>query len=251
MDCKTRLIVFLLLISFGVKSQIINIESYRLKNDTSKFLGSISGSFLANKNQRTILQLGFNSNLEFNTSKHTIMFISIYNWVKTIDHGVTENFLNEGFQHIRYNYALTEKLKAEAFIQYQYNKVMNLKERDLFAGGIRYKLTNSNVKTYLGTSIMYEHDIIADSGTKINYIKSSNYVSCSAYIGKLRISNTTYFQFNLSNNKYRIYSVLESTINIYKKIYYNINFLVQYDNDIIYNVPFFIFSTNNRITVTF
>lgn len=242
-----------MLLSFCASSQIINIESYRLKNDTSKFFGNVSGSFSANKNQKTILQLGFSSTLEYNSKKNNIILISIYSWVKTINLGITQNFLNEGFEHLRYNYSLTEKLKLESFLQYQYNKVMNLKERDLVAIGLRYKLTDTDVKTFVGTSIMYEHDITNDIVMKeVNYIKSSNYITCSVYIGKFfRISNTSYFQFNINNGKYRVYSVLESTINIYKKIFFNTNLVVQYDNDPLYKSPIFIYSTNNRITFTF
>lgn len=248
---KIIILIFFLL-SLNVSSQIVNIESYRLKKDTTNFNGNIDVSFSANKNQKSILQLGINSNLEYRKGKHTIMLISIYNWVKTSQNDVKSDFINDGFQHIRYNYLLLPKLKLESFFQYQYNKIMNLQERDLLGIGLRYKLASNDVLiTYIGTSIMGERDVVTGSLVEVNYLKSSNYISCSYGLNKyLKLSNTSYFQFNF-DNKYRVYSVFESSINIYKKIYYKISFVIQYDNDKIYNSPILIYSTNNRISIEF
>lgn len=113
-------IIILLLISNTIYSQIVDVESYRLKNDTNNFVGNINASFSANKNQKQIYQLGINSDLSLKIRKHNLMLITIYSWVNTNDNGKKDDFLNEGFQHLRYNYLLVDKLKLEAYLQYHH-----------------------------------------------------------------------------------------------------------------------------------
>lgn len=246
-----RLLFFIFLFLFGsiVQSQIVNIESYRLKKDTNNFFGSVNGHFSANQNQKSIIQIGANSNLEYWRKRHTFMWIGIFNWVKTTDNNVKTTYINEGFQHFRYNYLLSKDIKLESYVQYQYNKVMNLKERDLLGCGLRFKLSDKLIKTYVGSAIMFERDITYDD-IRISSFKSSDYISVSIYVGNnLKLSNTTYFQFNLDT--YRAYTVFESTINIYKRIYYKISFILQYDNQQIYHCPRLTYNTVHNISITF
>ena len=177
------------------------------------------------------------------------MWITNYNWVKTIDNNVKISYMNEGFQHLRYNYSLKKKRwKLEAFVQYQYNKVMNLKERDLLGGGLRFKIMPMN---YVGSGFMYERNLTY-TGINVNYIKSNTYISLCAFVSNnIKFSNTTYFQFNLLNTKYRVYNILEATVNIYKRISYKMSFIVQYDNDHIYNSPMLTYNTVHKISITF
>lgn len=245
---ETLTFIFVFFMILTVNSQIVDVESYRLKNDTSKFVGNINASFSANKNQKQIFQVGIKSDLSLKIKRHNIMLITIYSWVNTIDNGKKDDFLNEGFQHLRYNYLLIDRLKLETYLQYQYNKIMSLKERDLVGIGLRYKVINDNkTMIYVGSSIMYEHNVYT-SNFKTDYIKSSNYITWNSYLTKyLRIGNTTYFQFNL-DNKYRVYSILEAAINIYKRISFRIDFTLKYDN---VDNPSLTYSTNNMISVSF
>ena len=204
--------------------------------------------FSANKNQKQIYQLGINSDLSLKIRKHNLMLITIYSWVNTNDNGKKDDFLNEGFQHLRYNYLLVDKLKLEAYLQYQYNRIMSLKERDLVGLGLRYKIINDNITMiYVGSSVMFEHNVYT-SNFETNYIKSSNYITWNTYLTKyFRIGNTTYFQFNL-DNKYRVYSIIEGAVKIYKRISFKINFTLKYDNS---DSPSLTYSTNNMISVSF
>lgn len=251
-------IVFLSILFFVssiLTAQTVNIESFRMKHDTNDFFGNIDATFLFNKNMKTIWQLGINSNLEWKKKNNTFMLISIYSFVNTKEYGKESSFVNEGFEHFRYMYKFHPKWKLETYLQYQFNKMMNLKSRELVGVGIRYKLYSSDIiNSHIGTSMMLENNEIMlgnHLSRQLLYPKSSNYFTISAYFGKLRLSNTTYYQLNLQNFKYRIYSVLESTINIYKKIYYKFGFAIQYDNDTNYNAPELIYSTNNRISIMF
>lgn len=254
---RVILLMPFLLFTFFVNAQTVNIESYRMHHDTNDFFGNIDATFAFNKNQKSIMQLGLNSNLEYEKNRNTFMLISIYSWVNTKENGVKDSYLNEGFEHLRYMYKFAPRFRLENFFQYQFNMVMNLKQRELLGSVIRYKIIDdSTFRAYIGSGFMLEnnkiHDPVLNKYETFQYFKSSSYLTTSVYIGKMRLSNTTYFQFNLENYKYRVYSVLESTINIYKHIYYKLSFVIQYDNDPRYKAPTNLtFSTNNRISFTF
>ena len=257
---KYILLLLFLFTSILVKSQVFNVEPYRMIGDTSRFFGTLDGSFNTTKNTKQITQFGINSYLDYKskklkTRKHILILVSTYTWLKTNSNGVTSNFLNDGFEHLRYNYALLDRLKTEAYIQYQFNMVMNIKQRTLLGVGLRYKIKDSKkIKLYVGSSIMNENDIIKfDNITeKIKYFKSSNYYTFTSYINhKFKISNTTYYQYNFQNSKHRIYSIAEIGIGITKNITYKMGFTLQYDNDPIFHAPTLVYSTSNKLSFTF
>lgn len=241
--------------SSATYSQIINIESLRLRGDTSKFLGNASGSFFLNKSSKKIVQLGFSTNLEYNTDKHTVFLICNLNWVKTVVDTVKDNFLNDGFFHVRYNLEIVESLKLEIFSQVQYNRMINLRQRELYGAGLRFKFLNrENVKGYIGTSLMWENaELVSESGEAHRSFNSSNYVSLTALLASnIKVVSTTYFQNNFDTGGAKVHAVLESSINIYKKIYYSIGFTVDYDSKYIYGTfNKLIYSTVNKVGVSF
>lgn len=252
---RITFLFILLFFSLILTAQTVNIESFRMKMDTNKVFGNIDATFLFNKNSKTIWQAGLNSNIEYKNGNSTFMLISIYSFVNTKEDDKESSFVNEGFEHFRYMYKFHPKFKLETYLQSQFNKMMNLKHRELVGIGIRYKIFGSDAfNSHVGTSFMLENSEIYENPFETKHLlypKSSNYLTMSAYFGRLRLSNTTYYQLNLENWKCRIYSVMESTINIYKKIYYKFGFAIQYDNDANYNAPSLIYSTNNRISIMF
>jgi len=257
---KRILLLFLLFISFESFSQVLNIEPFRTVGDTNKVFGSFDGTFNASKTTKQIMQIGINSYLDYKskknkTRKHILILVSNYNWLKAVSDGTTLSYLNDGFEHLRYNYAFLDRLKGEAFIQYQFNRIMNLRNRELVGFGLRYKVNDSkSLRMYIGSSLMNETNHISYSNISINinYIKSSNYFTFTSYINdKIKISNTTYFQYNLNNSKYRTYSVVEISFVLHKNISYKMSFNVQYDNDPIFNTPFFTYSTTNKLSFSF
>lgn len=62
---KTYLLLLGIIISFQVKAQIVNVESQRLKEDTTGFAGSFGGSFNLAKNVDQIFSANAFSTIQY------------------------------------------------------------------------------------------------------------------------------------------------------------------------------------------
>lgn len=195
-------IVLLILLSFNASAQVINIEGKRFLKDTNGFVGRADFNFNINQNINQVITLGFNTHLQYVYNKHRIMSISDLLFIKAAN----QDFVNAGYQHIRYNYKIKNRLTWEAFVQAQYNLALQLNKRYLAGTGPRIKVIKQpHLKIYTGTLYMYEYQVQNNDSINEFNNRLSAYVSFNIDYEKIDFVSTTYYQPNLADfNDYRI-----------------------------------------------
>lgn len=187
---------------FGLNAQVINIESKRFFNDTNGFAGRVDANFNATQNTQQIISFGLNVHVQYRKNKHRVLTISDLAFVKAGNN----DFVNAGYQHLRYNYKLLSFLTLEAFTQAQYNRILLLDRRYLFGIGPRFKLIKKErFKMYSACLYMYEYQVQDNETLFKNNHRLSAYLTFNINFGRMEFSSTTFYQPNLVDfSDYRI-----------------------------------------------
>ena len=204
-----------------VNSQLINIESQRMQNDSVRF--ALKSDLLFNytdNNGSYIVQIGSNiaTQLKAKDLRKTYFFIGNYNLIRSKD----EEFQNSWFFHLRYNQKLSKLFRLEAFLQNQNNRQLTITSRNLIGVGARLKfISTENGKAYFGNSYMYEIERIGETEQQFYNHRNSSYLSLSQHFTKtnLDLIGTVYFQplyTNISNH--RILAQLKAELPISKRL---------------------------------
>ena len=123
-----------LFFQFKITAQVINIESKRFLQDTNGFIGKADLNFNINQNISQVMSLGINIHSQYVHNRNRILAIGDLAFIKA----GTQDFVNSGYQHLRYNYKLLNWLTWEAFIQAQYNRILLLDRRYLAGSGTAF-----------------------------------------------------------------------------------------------------------------
>lgn len=190
---KTYLLLIGIVISFQAEAQIVNVESLRLKEDSTGFVGSFGGSFDLEKNVDQIFSAEAFATIQYKKKKNTWLLLGDYSFLK----GAEKNLLNEIFGHFRYDRKITNFFRMEAFTQLQTNKVTKIDRRFLVGLGPRINLlSDSTLKIYLGILFMYEYE--KELLTPVIYhrvIRNSSYLTVTFKPNKhIKIVSTTFYQ---------------------------------------------------------
>jgi hypothetical protein len=242
---------FILLILFPllVNSQVINIESKRFLNDTNGFVGRADLNFNVTQNVQQVMTLGFNIHMQYQYNKHRLLAISDFAFIKA---GPTD-FVNNGYQHLRYGYKIIDRLTWETFGQAQYNLVLKLDRRYLAGTGPRLKvIKKKNIRLYVAALYMFEHQeqdnetIIQDNN------RISSYVTFNIGFNKLDLSNTTFYQPLLSDaSNYRIASDSNLDITLTGHFNFRIGFNLLYDTHQPPGIPALVYTLKNGLSFKF
>ncbi len=242
-------IVFLLCYINSLKAQVVNIENKRFLKDTNGFVGNANFNFSINQNVKQVVTVGVNIHTQYLHNKHRIFAISDLLFIKAGDN----NFVNAGYQHLRYNYKMVNKITLEAFAQAQYNLALLLNERFLAGTGLRFKLIKKeNIRLYAGSLYMYEYqnqnnDSIMEFNSRI-----SSYFTININFKNIDFVTTTYYQPNINEiQDYRIAndSAFELKINKFLNFRAGINLL--YDTRQPIGVPALTYILRNGIGFKF
>ena len=196
-------IVFIVFSIFGfsvaAKAQIINIEEKRIRaaQDSVHWYGDIEFGASVAQVQKQVLQFRVAAQVEYKNGKHLWLSLSDYNLLRA--GGLA--FDNAAFQHLRYNYKLTEQKTWEVYGQLQNNKLQLIDLRALLGTGLRlraYKSKSGKNRIYIGTSLLFEHNKFKSRSTQ-DYLRLSNYVSLTFQTPTFKFSSTTYYQPDISN----------------------------------------------------
>ncbi|SKB55026.1 Protein of unknown function, DUF481 [Salegentibacter holothuriorum] len=189
------LFVFLLVPIFG-NAQLVNIETKRIENDSSRFVLDAEFAFNHSNNDGvSVNQINgtLTTQLKSKDFKRTYLFLGNYKLIDA-DEG---NLQNSWFLHTRFNYKLISKLSSEAFLQGQYNQLLVVEQRNLVGAGLRYNWVNrENFTGHIGNSYMYEVEYSDKANTTEYNHRNSTYFSVS-YLSKTKsfsITNTVYYQ---------------------------------------------------------
>ncbi len=189
--------IFLLLLLCGTidgLTQIVNIEDKRVeRSDTIDWNGRIDLGVNMVENGSSVLTLKGGLMLEHTRYRSWWLLLSRYNLVQV----ESEDFVNDGFQHLRYNYRLHPRLTFEAFTQTQYNERLSLRLRWLLGSGLRFRLTNSDTQqAFVGIAYMYEYN--EENKPEEIYFRDhrmSSYISFNLrWKDNIRVAGTSYYQ---------------------------------------------------------
>jgi hypothetical protein len=250
-------IIFLLLFltSGLLKAQLVNVESQRLQNDTTRFAGIIKASFSYQQNNNSILsQLNGSATLQVRSKslKDIFLLLGSYDLVKSN----SSQLSNAGFVHYRYTHKFNRFFRWEAFTQYQNNEVLLLDRRLLIGTGPRFKILNKpNLKSSLGTLYMFENEKTSELIPQIHndHRMSSYFTFTYSFAGNLcEINTITYYQPVLNNfADCRITNQTSISFNFKKHISFEIGVKYLYDSSPPQGVINNTFSSNMGIKAGF
>ena len=231
--------------------QIVNIEDRRgTFSDTTGWYENLNLSIGLVKNRESVVSVNGSFQIEVLNNKRIFLSISRFNFVKAGG----ENFVNQGFQHIRFNRLISKNFDFETFGQIQYNTLVYINLRAIAGGGLKFRLLNRpKQKLNIGVAVMYEYDEESENNTSRGDMRISNYLSLALRISdNARFSCTTYFQ--PLYNKIADYRLsLDSTLRF--KFFTNVDFITvfdfNYDPRVPDNFPKTIYSLSNGISYSF
>ncbi len=241
----------LFLLPFFAHSQIVNIEAKRklINTDTTGWFGSTDLGFTLNENGKTVITLTANATIEYLNGKNRWMALTNYRVVRADE----EDFVNQGFQHIRYNRDWTEKVTWEAFGQAQYDERLTLKLRGLIGTGPRFRLIDgAKGDLYFGSLYMFQYEELTENNTIYRDHRLSNYLSYRLNLGKnVVLSGTSYYQPLLTNlNIARLSSQTTFLFKITEKLSFKSTFNISLDSRLsqtVEDVPIAIYSFVNGL----
>jgi hypothetical protein len=247
---KTLLFIGFLLNLNHAYSQVINIESKRFLNDTDGWVGNSDFVLSIVKNTQQIISFSNTTRIQYQENKHKFLFLNDIGFVKAGN----INFVNAGYQHLRYNIKLQNRITMEAFVQTQYNPILKLDFRFLYGVGPRFKLIKQkNIRIYAAGLFMYEHDIIKNEPLPQQASRASLYIS-STFISKqnFELTSTSFYQPKIgeaSDFRFANDTSLEFLIN--KHINFKTSINILYDTKQPIGVPDLVYTIRNGLTFKF
>lgn len=191
---KKQLYIFLFAAAaLNCGAQIVNIENQRLRGDKQGWQGNVDLGFSLISNRQQVIQVNSYNRLMYRRGPHSVLGIASFSFVKAGE----QDFVNSGFQHLRYGYSLVKhpKLHLEAFEQLQYNKILLLDMRLLGGAGTRITAVDrDSVSLNTGLFVMGEYE--EELAGKINrQLRGSIFLSFDYQFTKAAGFNTiTYYQ---------------------------------------------------------
>ncbi|MDP3558039.1 MAG: DUF481 domain-containing protein [Bacteroidota bacterium] len=239
----------LFLFQTKIYAQIINIENKRFLKDTNGFIGKADVNFNINQNINQVLSLGVNIHSQYVHNRHRILAIGDLAFIKA----GSQDFVNSGYQHLRYNYKMFKIITWEAFVQAQYNRILLLDRRYLAGTGPRFKLIKKpNIKAYTAVLYMYEYQSQNNDSIESYNNRMSSYLTLSFGSKKIEFTSTTFYQPNLANfNDYRIANDSSLEIIITNHFNFRVGFNLLYDTKQPIGIPDLTYILKNGLTFKF
>jgi hypothetical protein len=231
--------------------QVVNIESKRMRSDTTGWMGSAEASFQLAKNIESIFDLGAKLQFQFKQKNYLWLFLNEYRLIK----GGDNKYVNSGFAHIRYNHKITkELLRWEVFTQIQYNGVLDIGLRYLAGTGPRFKIYDSDVfRFYCAALYMFEYEENTGKTIFLRNHRISSYITLTLDLGKTEFVNTTYYQPNIKDfkNDYRIQSQTDLNIGVTEDLLFKTGFSFRYESRPLPGIPKITYYLSNGLIFQF
>ena len=252
---KYILCLFFLLVANTIfLAQIVNIEDKRSSlQDTAGIFGFVDLGLDITSNTQTTITTKGSVRLDWIFPNHHLMSISNGELISANK----ERFVNQGFQHLRYNYHINPWLTWEGFGQIQYNEKIRVQFRGLAGTGPRFRLYESGKqKIYLGTLYMFEHQVISDTSIINNDHRISSYISMHISPKPfITLAHTSYIQPVINNFEFlRLTSVTTLEFTISSHLSFRSTFDITYDSRLakeVPDVPYTIYSLSNGLRWSF
>lgn len=243
--------LFFLFLFSNVYTQIVNIEDKRrLSSDSIAWAEQLELGLNLTHNKTDIFSINGKAQIEFAYFNKLFISITNFNFVKANN----KNFINEGFQHLRYNSKLSKKVTYELFGQVQYNERTNIAIRVLGGTGLRFLfLDKGKDKGYFGSSYMFEFEEESEETLKHNNHRLNTYLSFSWHPqSNIKIASTSYYQplFNKIKD-YRLSSQTAIIFNFSKRLDFKSTFTIVYDSRAAIGAPTTIYRFINSFSYRF
>lgn len=246
---KLRFLILYITFCGTFKAQVINIENKRFLNDTDGLVGKTDLNFNINQNVQQVMSLGINVHAQYVKHKHRLLAIGDLSFIKAAE----QDFVNAGYQHLRYNYKLVNRVTWEVFVQAQYNKVLLLDRRYLAGTGPRLKVIKTELlRLYAAALYMYEYQSQNNDSIYGVHHRISAYFTFSCNFKKADFTNTTFFQPNLEEfADYRIASDSALEFIISNRLNFKAGFNLLYDTRQPAGIPALTYSLKNGLSYKF
>jgi hypothetical protein len=153
-----RLLLVLSLTSstYFLGAQIVNVEDRRgTFTDTIGWFESLELGFNLIQNNDRIVNIKGSFYLEVLQKKRVFLSITKFEFIRAGD----QNFVDQGFQHLRFTRIISNRLRFETFGQIQYNEQILVRLRALAGAGPRLRIhKDKKSKAYYGIAYMYEYE---------------------------------------------------------------------------------------------
>lgn len=228
---KIFLGVFLLIFIHNCKAQLVNIENQRIQNDSINRVTLLDLRYnFQNNNKEELSLINFSAIHQYKTKDLQNYFLILANLEYSKANG--DELSNAGLLHFRYNRKINSKLKLEAFLQYQYNRILGINMRNLIGVGPRYKINKSSkLMLYIGSVFMQEFERTLEDKTR-SYQRLSNYLSFTLKNRQntVELNSVMYYQPNVTYWKdYRLSSQTSLAVNITSKLQFTTNLNYGFD----------------------
>lgn len=242
------LIVLLLIGIQSLQAQIMNVEKLRLESD-SGWAGQAKGAYNISKSNKKIKQLQTNVHIQYKKDIHTFLMLSDLSFIKAGN----ENYENNGSQHFRYTRNVNNWMSLEGFTQVQYNRVLKVKFRNLWGGGVRFEaFDKDNFKWYMGNIVMFEHEQHENNNTE-NSFRLNYYFNVEWKIEEaISLNSVAYIQpkmFNIPDLRF----LWKTSVNF--RVLENLKIGIQHnrrhDTNPPEGVPKLIYSLRNTLSYSF
>lgn len=216
-----------MLIPLILGGQILNIEQQRIRTDTTGWSGDARFAFDWIDNRNWMVQTSARVHIQRQWKHDLVLWVGDYGMIRTSGSDVS----NSGFGHLRVNRKFA-RITAEAFVQAQFNKILNVRFRFLAGAGPRFKLIQGNrFRLYAAFLGMAEHEVEESTGLIRNDWRMSDYISWTwNWTDALTLVQTTYFQplfFDFAD--YRVMSQTDAVFRVAKR--FSVSFSFQYAAD--------------------
>lgn len=232
-------------------SQIVNVESKRPGSTDQGWHGNFDLNVDYTKNTSQVLKFGTKNSIQYLKNEHRVLLLTDMQRTKA---GGT-NFINNGYEHLRYNYDLGKKghFSVEAFQQAQFNSVLKIQLRHLTGAGIRLNFwDNDSLKFWMGTLPMFEYEILTTNIVSKNIRESSYLLFYKQFKNGVEFQTIGYYQpridwlgdYRLSNNTTLEFGLLSW-------LRFRVGFDMLFDSNPPADIPQLIFSVKNGLMAEF
>jgi hypothetical protein len=244
-------IILCLVFPLDLQAQLVNVEKSR-KEAKPGFQGHIDLNLMLTQNTRQIFETGTSTLLQYTRERHMVLALNSIGLMRVEG----ENLINNGFQHLRYNYTIgTGFTTLEAFTQHQYNSIRLLKRRFLAGGGPRFRIySNASTGVFVAPLVMYEQELLNDDDlTQTDEIKGNLVVSVSwVQDERINFTHTTYYQPALASLKvYRASSETGLELKFTESFSFLVTFNLAYDSSPPGDIPGLFYTLRNGIKYNF
>ena len=248
---KPLLTVFFCSIVTLCAAQIINIEDKRTRNmDSISWHETLELGAHIYKNTQSVLSLTASAQIEFQYLNKRLLSITSANFVRAGE----SDFVNEGFQHLRYNNSFNNWLTFELFGQVQYNEQANIKLRALGGTGLRFEIMQKEKqRAHLGISYMYEYDEETINEVIHQDSRLNTYVSFRLKpVDIFTLTSTTYYQPLFDRfSDYRLSSSTSANFAFNKRLRFKTTYSIIYDSRASAGAPTTTYRLGNSLSYTF